>query len=96
MSDEPRAPVPEGEPDYVAEWADERDAAARARAERRRARRDARTSARRPRRTVRRGQGAGRVLGSRAGRDDEHASGLLASAWARGLLGAVLALALAT
>jgi uncharacterized membrane protein len=96
MSDEPRASVPAGEPDYVEEWADDRDASARARAQRRRARRDAPTSGRRPRRVDRERWGLGRVLGARAGRDDGTGSGLLASAWGRGLLGAVLALALAT
>jgi uncharacterized membrane protein len=96
MSDEPRASAPADEPDYVEEWADERDAATRARAQRRRARRDARTSNRRPRRADRKRRSLGRLLGARAGRDDKDASGLLASAWGRGLLGAVLALALAT
>jgi len=95
MSDEPRSIESAGEPDYVEEWADARDAAARERAERRRARRDARTSTRRPSRTSRMRRPLWRVADRRSSRESA-APGLLASRWGRGLLGAVLALALAT
>jgi uncharacterized membrane protein len=94
MSDEARTSPPADEPDYVEEWAEDRDAAARARSQRRRARRDARASGRRPRRAER--PSLARALRERGGRDDARASGLLASAWGRGLVGAVLVLALAT
>jgi uncharacterized membrane protein len=70
-----------GERDYVEEWADERDAASRARAERRRARRE-----RRPRRRKR----------VRAARGRNASAHLWSTRWGRGLIVAVGALALAT
>jgi uncharacterized membrane protein len=92
MDDESRATRSGEGPDYLEEWADARDATARARAERRRARREAR-AAQSPERRAGRWR---RPLGGLVDRASAGGSGLLASAWGWGLLGAVVALALAT
>lgn len=90
--------------DYVQEWADERDASARERAQRRRERSEARAARSSSRRASRRAPvDAVRVLRPRLSdrwrspwRAAGRGSGLLASVWGRGLVMAVLALALAT